>query len=610
MTHLSIDEATAGSDSLSQVRADEHGVYWLARIALEDGRTSVRHWDGQQVRDLTPGANVRSRVMEYGGGAYDARGGLVVFCDDRTGHVTLLEDGATRPLTDGDPRFRHGGLHLVPERRLLVCVREDHAAEPEERTEIIALSLDETGPGRVLVTGADFYAGPAVLDGQLAWFQWMHPHMSWDSAEVLTCSLDDPSQLHLIAGGENVSNQHPMWVEPGSLAFTTDRDGYWNWVVDSPAGQLTRSVERDCDIPTWVLDQAPAGVVTTDLLAMTEFADGRGELVLWQPSTGATTRPLPGTAGVESVASHAEEIFAVVGWPDRANALVRVSPSGQVETLAGGEPMPGAVAPQSLWADSDAGPVQAFFYPVHGVERPPLLVMTHGGPTSDTEPSLDRQKQFWVSRGIAVLDVNYSGSTGFGRAYRDRLKGRWGVLDVADVVACVRAVTEAGLADGARVAIMGGSAGGYTTLQALVTSDVFAAGISSYGIGDLRTLATDTHKAESRYLDGLVGPWPEAEQLYLERSPITQLDQLRTPMLILQGTDDKEVPPNQAEALAAAVRDKGMPLALVMFEGEGHGFRSLAARREALASKLSFLQQVFAMDHADDVPVLPVENLA
>ena len=235
--------------------------------------------------------------------------------------------------------------------------------------------------------------------------------------------------------------------------------------------------------------------------------------------------------------------------------------------------------------------------------------MTHGGPTSARDSAYDQQIHFWVSRGFAVLDVNYSGSTGFGRAYRDRLKGQWGILDVSDVVSAVKDVTDAELADPERIAITGGSAGGYTTLQALVTTDVFAAGISSYGIGDLRALVADTHKAESRYPDSLIGPWPEAEQTYLDRSPVTQLENLKTPMLILQGLEDRVVPPNQAYDMAEAVRAAGKPLALVTFEGEGHGFRGMSARRTALESKLSFLQQVFGMEHSEDVPELAIENM-
>ncbi|MEO7587616.1 MAG: prolyl oligopeptidase family serine peptidase [Arachnia sp.] len=610
-TAISIDAALAGEDAISQVRTSPAGVHWLASIAEENGRVTVRRWDGSDTVELTPGANVRSRVMEYGGGAYDVAGDLLAYCDDVTRRVMLVEDGNHRPLTPEQDRYRWGDLHLVPERRILIAVREDHDATPEALTEIVALTLDgdNADGGRILLTGADFYAGPRVHDDRLAWFQWAHPNMSWDSSEVVVCSLDDPSDARVVAGGQGVSAQHPLWCCHGQLAWSSDETGFWNWYSSHGEDVATWKVSHDCDVPTWVLDRAPVAAVGNDMLASIEIVDGTGVLALWQPSSGGVTYPLPGTSFIESIAALGEDIFVVANWPDRAASLVRLSPTGQREEIVGSTRAAGAVAPTSRWADSVAGPVQSWFYTEPGLQAPPLVVMTHGGPTSARDASYDRQVQFWVSRGFAVLDVNYSGSTGFGRAYRDRLKGQWGILDVADVAAAVKDVTDAGLADPARVAITGGSAGGYTTLQALVTTDVFAAGISSYGIGDLRALVEDTHKAESRYPDSLIGPWPEAEQTYLDRSPVTQLENLRTPMLILQGLEDKVVPPNQAYAMADAVRAAGKPLALVTFEGEGHGFRGMATRRTALESKVSFLQQVFGMDHSGDVPVLAIENL-
>lgn len=609
---ISLDDALAGSDGIAQVRAAISGIHWLASIATEDGRVTIRrHADGQTM-DLTPDASVRSRVMEYGGGAYDVHGehDLVAFCDDVTRRVWLLDGGERRALTTDQARFRYGGLHLVPERRILVAVREDHEATPEPRTELVSLSLDSDNPdgGTVLVTGADFYAGPTVKGHRLAWFQWMHPNMSWDSAEVMLGSLDDPSDLQVVAGGAGISAQHPLWLQ-GALVWSSDESGFWNWHHGTAERTVSHDVQRDCDVPTWVLNAPPACVVNDDLIATVEFADGAGALALWQPSTGGVTHLLPGTASIESVSSVGEDIYVIAEWPHRPATLVHISPTGQVSEIVTSEPLPGAVAPTSRWADGEAGPIQSWFYAPVDATVPPLLVMTHGGPTSAHTSAYDRQVQFWVSRGFAVLDVNYSGSTGFGRAYRDRLKGRWGLLDVSDVIAAVGEVTQAVLVDPDKVAITGGSAGGYTTLQALVTSDVFAAGMSSYGIADLRTLATDTHKAESRYPDSLVGPWPEAEQTYLERSPITQLDNLSTPMLILQGMQDKVVPPNQAFDMAEAVREKGMPLALITFPDEAHGFRAMAARRQALEAKVSFLQQVFGMPHSADVPVLEIENL-
>lgn len=615
-TTISIDDVIAGTDSISQVRANTSGVHWLASIAAEDGRVTVRRWQDGLITDLTPGASVRSRVMEYGGGAYDvgttASGTpLLAYCDDVTRQVWIREGDDVRALTTAGTNFRHGGLHLVPDQRLLVTVREDHDASPEPRSEIVALDLDSDNPdgGRVLVTGADFYAGPVVKGDRLAWFQWMHPNMSWDSAKVVLGSLSDPeAMLLVVAGDDGISAQHPMWLGD-ALAWSSDETGYWNWYQGSQERHVRLDVEHDCDGPTWVLDAPAACVVNDDLIATVEHVNGYGALTLWQPSTGAVTRPLPGTANIESISSVGEEIYLIAGWSDRPASLVHLSPTGSITEIVKSDALPNPVKPESRWADGQAGPVQSWFYKAPESDAPPLIVMTHGGPTSARDSSYNREVQFWVSRGFAVLDVNYSGSTGFGRAYRDRLKLKWGVLDVTDVVDAVAEVTDAGLADPDKVAITGGSAGGYTTLRALTATDVFAAGMSSYGIADLRTLVTDTHKAESRYPDSLIGPWPEAQDVYLERSPINHLDGLNAPMLILQGLEDKVVPPNQAFAMADAVRAKGMPLALVTYATEGHGFRSMAARRNALESKLSFLQQVFGMHPSTDVPVLEIENL-
>ncbi|RRD06955.1 S9 family peptidase [Arachnia propionica] len=610
---MTLDEALLGTDSIRQVRASRDGVFWLASIAAEDGRTTIRRWDGQHVEDLTPESEVRTRVMEYGGGAYAVADGVVAWCDDRTQQVWVARDGLVRAVTPTSERFRYGGLALAPEHDLIVCVREDHAVAPEERTEIVALDLtgDNTEGGRVLVTGADFYAGVTVHGDQVAWFQWMHPDMSWDTAGVFTCPLDDPTALVAVAVTDGVSAQHPLWLGNGALAWVSDESGYWNWTVRDGDFRHQWLVPHDCSIPTWVLDAPPAAAVGEDLLATVEIAGGRGALALVRPSDGGVTYPLPGTAMIESVAARGEELFVIAEWPDRPASLVQISPTGVRHEIVTSQRWEGASKPVARWCEGPVGPVQSWFYPVPGATAPtPLLVLTHGGPTSVHHPSFDRSVQFWASRGVAVLDVNYSGSTGFGRAYRERLKGRWGVLEVADVEAAVQEVCRAGLADPGKVVIAGGSAGGYTTLQALVSSDIFAAGMSSYGIGDLTTLVSSTHKAESHYTFSLVGPWPEAEQLYRDRSPINHLDRLNTPMLILQGLQDKVVPPDQAFSLADAVRSQGLPVALVTFEDEGHGFRSLAARRSALESKVSFLEQVLDLTPSDDVPRLTIENLS
>jgi dipeptidyl aminopeptidase/acylaminoacyl peptidase len=395
-------------------------------------------------------------------------------------------------------------------------------------------------------------------------------------------------------------------VADGVLAYVSDESGFWNWRID---GGPSWAVEHDCDIPTWVLTPPVAAPLDGRVLASVEFVDGRGELALWDTHSGEVSHPLTGTTSIESLASHDGVLHVVAEWADRPATLISLRPDAPPAQVAGPDtPAAMTAKPRAHWAEGPEGPVHSWLY-LPEVERPPLLVMTHGGPTSMTTASYDAGIQFWVSRGFAVVDVNYSGSTGFGRAYRDRLRGAWGELDVADAAAVVTSLADGGLIDAGRVAITGGSAGGFTTLKSLVSTDLYSAGISRYGIGYLPTLATDTHKAESRYLDGLVAPWPEGRAVYEQRSPINHLDRLRTPMLILQGLDDKVVPPVQAEQMADAVRAAGLPLALVLFEGEGHGFRTLAARRHALEAQVSFLEQVFGMPASPDVPRLEIENL-
>ncbi|MHA6525199.1 alpha/beta hydrolase family protein [Tessaracoccus sp. G1721] len=604
---MPLDAVLTYPDSVSQVQATSAGVFWLATIAAEDGRVTVRRSSGGVVADLTPEAVVRSKVMEYGGGAYSADGDALAYCDDRTRQVWLLREGRRSALTPAGSAFVYGGLLLSLADGLLLAVREDHSASPEPRTEIVSLSLDGSDDGgRVLVTGADFYAGLQLRAGQLAWYQWNHPDMSWDTAEVWTAPIDATGGARPVAATPGVSAQHPVWLSDGVVAYSSDESGFWNWHVDGGPGW---AVDHDCDTPTWVLTPPVAAAVSGQVLASVEFVEGRGVLAYWDIASGEVTYPLAGSTSIESVAAYDGTVHVVAEWADRPATLLSLSADGAAVRIAGPEgPSSGAVPPQTHWAEGPAGPVHSWLY-LPEEDRPPLLVMTHGGPTSMATASYDATVQFWVSRGFAVVDVNYSGSTGFGRVYRDRLRGAWGELDVADAAAVVTSLAEGGRIDASKVAITGGSAGGFTTLKSLVSTDVYAAGISRYGIGYLPTLATDTHKAESRYLDGLVAPWPEGRETYEERSPINHLEKLRTPMLILQGRDDKVVPPSQAEQMAAAVRAAGLPVALIMFDGEGHGFRTMAARRVALEAQVSFLEQVFGMPPSPDVPLLAIENL-
>lgn len=602
--NLPLDFVIQRKDRLSQVRASSSGVYWLASIAAEDGRTTIRRFSQGVTQDLTPEASVRTRTMEYGGGAYDVDQDTVVFNDDRTNQVFLLDSHGLRAITPEQRRYFFGGLTLSLADGVIVAVREDHEAVPEPCTELVTLPLDEVSVGTVIATGADFYASPSVMGGEVAWQQWDHPNMSWDTSSVWRASLDG-AYTRPVFSQDGVSAQYPMWMGDGRLAYVSDEAGFWNWAVVGGAKPEHWECGNECATPLWVLDRPVACVVGLDQIASIEIVDGYGQIALWTPSTGAMVRPLPGTAWVESIASHGKSIFTIVDWPDRPSELIEIKADGDASVLAGGGESPCIASAQSRFA----GEVQFWFYAPPGVKNPPLIVKTHGGPTSQATCSYDEEVQFWLSRGFAMADVNYRGSTGFGRKYRDALKGNWGVTDVEDVTAVVEELVANGLVDHERIAIKGGSAGGYTTLQSLVNTDLFAAGLSRYGIGDLETLVRDTHKAESRYTFSLVGNWPEEEAKYKERSPIYHLDRLSTPMLIMQGSDDKVVPPSQAYEMADAVRAAGKPLSLVVFEGEGHGFRTQAACRAALESELSFLQQVFEMPHSDDIPRIEIEGL-
>lgn len=608
-TPLPLDAVLSYPDAISQVRADGTAVYWLATIAAEDGRTTVRRMRDGKVADLTPDASVRSRTMEYGGGAYAVDAGTLAWCDDRTARLWVRSDDAPpRPITPLGGPFVYGGLVLSVADRAVIAIREDHSCEPEPCTEIVRIDLDGDGDdaGRVLATGADFYASVALADGRLAWQQWNHPSMSWDTSSVWTAPLDGSTAARPVCSEDDVAAGYPLWLPSGQLAWVSDASGFWNWQLE---GGQRWTTEHDCSRPLWVLNPPAAAALSDDRIATLCYRDGRGSLAVWSPRTGEVSWPLEATTDIESVAVADDVILAVAEWADRGPSLVALHPDGSSETLVGvSHPDPGAVVAESVWAAGEAGPVHAWLYRPTS-PTPPLLVMTHGGPTSMATAGYDMTIQFWVSRGFAVLDVNYSGSTGFGRAYRDRLKGMWGIYDVSDTVAAVRSVTDQGLADPSRVAITGGSAGGFTTLASLTSTDVYRAGISRYGIGDLTTLVTDTHKAESRYPESLIAPWPQGRAVYEDRSPVNHLDRLSTPMLILQGTEDKVVPPNQAVQMADAVRAAGQPVALLMLEGEGHGFRAMATRRLALEAQVSFLEQVFAMAPSPDVPKLPIENL-
>jgi acetyl esterase/lipase len=606
------DLATSGV-RLSSGLVDGGVRYWTEGRPSDGGRVSLwRRLPGAEATEVAPGAYVRNAVNEYGGGAWTVRNGLVAYCSWPDGAVHLVEDGVDRVLAAVDG-LRFAGLSLAPAERLLLAVREDHRtsdAEPEQT--VVALELDaaNTDGGRVLGAGADFYAHPSLsADGRLAWSEWDHPNMPWDSTRIVVAPLAEPGARTLVAGSEGVSVLYPAWDVDDGLSYLSDASGFWNFHRWTPDGdRVLYAADHEFCGPLWVQDPVPYALVGSGLIGCSWLVDGVARTGTQRFDPNGTGPGELEEFSIDAVAvevtGHGPVSLALFGHADRPDELVELDwRTGVFTPLRASaeldlDPSGVSVATAITWESPD-GPVHAWYYPPTSTtctappdELPPVQVWIHGGPTSYSAPEFSVAVQFWTSRGIGILDVNYSGSTGYGRAYRDRLRGEWGVADVRDCVQGALALAGAGRADRERLSIRGGSAGGYTTLAALTNSDVFAAGISLYGIGDLETMATDTHKFESRYLDGLVAPYPAQRQVYVDRSPIHHLDRLSCPMLILQGCDDKVVPPNQATTMADAVRAKGLPVRLRLFAGEGHGFRKAETIVAVAEDALGFLGDV------------------
>ena len=607
---VTAQQLTAAALRLGTGITDQGVRYWTEGHPEQGGRVSLwRQRPGAPAQELTPPeVNVRTGVNEYGGGEWTAADGLVAYCSSPDGSVWLqAADHPARMIAPGDG-FRYAALSLAPDHGLLLAVREDHRELGEPPQTIVALALDDanTDGGRVLAAGADFYAHPSLnAAGLLTWCEWQHPNMPWDRAAIVVAPLADPTARVEVEARPGVSALYPSWAPDGAVIYLSDATGFWNFQrwQDGHSQELWTAPYDFCG-PLWALTPVPYTIIDATRIGCSWLDDGFARLGVLDFQSTPRLVELACPAVSASLAGNGERCLALLGFADRPAELVELDwTTGSWQTVQrASAPAPDgleiSVAQPISW-DSPDGPVHGWFYPPISAdcqapdgELAPVQLWTHGGPTGFAGPEYSVAVQFWTSRGIGILDVNYSGSTGYGRAYRDRLRGNWGLSDVRDCVDGAAALVAAGLADPARLSIRGGSAGGYTTLAALTSTDVFAAGISLYGIGDLEMLATDTHKFESRYLDSMVGPYPQALTTYRARSPIHHLDRLSCPMLILQGADDKVVPPSQATAMAEAVQAKGLPVRLRIFDGEGHGFRRADTIIEVAEQALDFLAEV------------------
>lgn len=622
--------ATVG---LSQIMLDGEDVYWMELRPNEGGRNCIvrRATDGE-VSDVTPkDYNARTRVHEYGGGDFAVREGVLIFSNFKDQRLYLQERGGeTRPVTP-DAELRYADFVIDSRKRFAYCVREDHRESGREAVNsIVRINLegDEEG-GRVLVSGHDFYSSPRISpDGtRLAWLAWNHPNMPWDETELWIADLTDEGEVsnaRAVAGGSQVSIYQPEWSPDGLLHFVSDRSGWWNIHRLNEEGESENLCEMDAEFgePLWIFGKSSYGFVTEERLVCTYIERGVYRLATLDAKT-KKLNPIdtPYTDVTFLRASGDRVFFRAVSPTERASIVEMNLETNKVETLQRASETridPGYIStPLAVEYPTEGGrTAHGFFYaPLNKDfegpegELPPLVVKCHGGPTSMTTTALRLEIQYWTSRGIAVLDVNYGGSSGYGRAYRDSLKDVWGEVDVDDSCNGARYLIERGEVDADRCAITGGSAGGFTVLNALTFRNTFRAGASHYGVSDLKGLIDDTHKFESRYLDGLVGPYPERADLYHDRSSINFTERLSCPVIFFQGLEDKVVPPDQAEKMVEALRRKGLPVAYVPFEGEQHGFRRAENIKRALDGELYFYSRIFGFETADELEPVPIENL-
>jgi dipeptidyl aminopeptidase/acylaminoacyl peptidase len=627
---ITADLIVSETIGLGQIAIDGVDIYWSELRPAEGGRNAIvrRTPDGQTTDVTPPPFNARTRVHEYGGGEFLVADGIVYFsnfADQRLYRASA--GGEPQPFTP-EAALRYADGVLDRKRNRIICVREDHTDPEREAVNTIASVDLESGESQALVFGHDFYAAPRLSpDGTcLAWLAWDHPNMPWDGTELWIGELQaDGSLGHTwrVAGGADESIFQPEWSPDSTLYFASDRTGWWN-LYRARDGRIEPLVEMEAEfgLPQWVFGMSTYAFESAQRIICAYTQGGTWHLASLDIEA-KQLRPIetPYTSISEVHAAPGHTVFHG-GSPTEPTSIVQLDlATGQIEVLrrSSGVDIDSSFLsrPQAIEFPTENGlTAYAFFYPPENRdytgppgELPPLLVVSHGGPTGTTSSTFRLSVQYWTSRGIAVLDVNYGGSTGYGRAYRQRLNGQWGVVDVDDCANGARHLAERGEVDGDRLIIRGGSAGGYTTLCALTFRDIFKAGASYYGIGDLEALAKETHKFESRYLDRLVGPYPKMRDVYAARSPIHFTDRLSCPVIFFQGLEDQIVPPNQAEMMAEALRKKGLPVAYVPFEGEQHGFRRAESIKRSLGAELYFYSRIFGFELADPVEPVEIENL-
>lgn len=618
---------TEGAVGLSQVQVWSGRVWWNEARPSEAGRQVLVSADaagGEPADAFGPTHSARTQVHEYGGRCATGHGDTVVWSDWSDQRLWRRDTGgAPRPLTAEPPAprsLRYADPVIGPDGRWVVCVRERHTGAGVVN-DLVAIPLDaDLADPTVLASGRDFYAAPRLSPAgdALAWIEWDHPDMPWDHTELRVAPFTDGTTgaARTVAGDHGESITQPRWAPDGTLHYISDRSGWWNIYAEG-RGPVS-AMDAEFAGPDWVFGESSYTFLPDGRLVATWHGEGPGALGVMEDG-GWRMLDLP-YSSYDALAALDGAVVAVAGSSRDFPAVVRIGvDDGTVQVLrrsrsAGLDPAVFSV-PQAITYPSGGEVAHAWYYPptnpavtAPSGEAPPLVVVSHGGPTAAAAPVLSLSVQYWTSRGFAVADVDYRGSTGYGRAYRESLRGAWGVKDVEDCSTVVAHLASQGLADPGRAVIRGGSAGGFTTLAALAFTDVFAAGASHFGVADLELLARDTHKFESRYLDRLVGAWPEDAAVYRARSPIHHLDGLRCPVILFQGSEDAVVPQAQADLIHAALRDRGVPVAYLLFEGEQHGFRQASTIEAVAEAELAFYGRVLDFSPAGAPTVPPIDN--
>jgi dipeptidyl aminopeptidase/acylaminoacyl peptidase len=621
---ISPEMLTQQSLRLSEPQILGEDIFWLETRPHEQGRNAlVRMTALGMHHDVLPMPHsVRTRANEYGGGSYLVTEKYIFCVLDADQRVYAFNRDSEKLIpispenSEAKTSWRYADFCWDALRQRLICVREDHTlSEQFERTEIVAIT-PESASVQVLVTGADFYCNPRLSPdaSKLSYICWNHPLMPWDGTELYVASFNEDGSIassEHIAGCESESVLQPLWSPSGELFFVSDRNNWWNIYRHTPTGaELMCDLPAEFATPQWTFGMRSYGFLNEYSILCGYSQDGKWSLGTIDLTTktlstiGIDLRDISGIFCGDNFNSDGRAVF--LAGNSHQNTRLLYFKNDQLSVIAQTSSASLmkediSVAQPVSFATSDGETANGFYYPptnskICGPDftKPPLIVMCHGGPTGATESSLNMKIQFWTHRGFAVLDVNYRGSTGYGREYRDRLKNKWGVTDVIDVCSGADYLVSRGLVDKDKLAIRGSSAGGYTVLAALTFQNTFKAGASLYGIGDLEALARDTHKFEAHYLDGLIGQYPDDIATYRARSPIYHVDKLNCPVIFLQGLKDKVVPPNQAEAMVTALKQKGIKTVYVTFEDEGHGFRQAASIAKAITAELDFYQSIFA----------------